>query len=193
NGPFSPIALVSNAGGNSLSVIDINPAPGSLTFGTILSSTPIGGGPQGVAVNSHLGIAVVANNAAGTASIVDLKKNPPAEAVPDVTVGSSPIGVGINEATGVALVANFGSNSVSQINLALLSGSSPATSFAAAPITGVTSPIAVAIDPDRGTNNQGLAEVTGLQTTTSGAAGALYPVDIGLATPTVSTNISIGS
>jgi DNA-binding beta-propeller fold protein YncE len=193
NGPFSPIALVSNTGCNSLSVIDINPAPGSLTFGTILSSTPIGGGPQGVAVNSHLGIAVVANNAAGTASIVDLKKNPPAEAVPDVTVGSSPIGVGINEATGVALVANFGSNSVSQINLALLSGSSPATSLAAATITGVTSPIAVAIDPDRGTNNQGLAEVTGLQTTTSGAAGALYPVDIGLATPTVSTNISIGS
>jgi len=48
----------------------------------------------------------------------------------------------------------------------------------------VQSPIAIAIDPDRGTNNQGLAEVTGLVITNSGPAGALYPVDIGLATPT---------
>src|SRR4029077_5404510 len=55
------------------------------------------------------------------------------------------------------------------------------------------SPVAVAIDPDRGTNNQGLAEVTGLQTTSAGAVGALYPVDIGVATPTLSTTISIGS
>jgi DNA-binding beta-propeller fold protein YncE len=103
------------------------------------------------------------------------------------------MGVAINEATGVALVANFGSNTVSQINLALLFGSSPATSLTASTIGGVQSPIAIAIDPDRGTNNQGLAEVTGLQTTSSGQVGALYPVDIGLATPTLSTTISIGS
>jgi DNA-binding beta-propeller fold protein YncE len=193
NGPFSPIAVVTNNGCNSLSVIDINPVPGSTTFGTILSSIPIGANPLGVAVNSHRGFAVTANNSAGTASIVDLKKNPPVEAVPDVKVGSSPIGVAINESTGVALLANFGDNSVSQINLGLLFGSSPATSLTAATITGVQSPIAVAIDPDRGTNNQGLAEVTGLQTTSSGAVGALYPVDIGLATPSLSTAISIGS
>ena len=193
NGLFSPIALVTNNGCNSLSVIDINPVPGSLTFGTILNTVSIGGGPQGVAVNSRLGMAVVANNAAGTASIVNLAKNPPVEAVPDVAVGSSPIGVAINEATGVALVANFGSNSVSQINLALLFGSSPATSLTAATINGVQAPIAVAIDPDRGTNNQGLAEVTGLQLTNSGQLGALFPVDIGLATPTLSTTVSVGS
>jgi hypothetical protein len=200
NGQFSPIALVTNSGCNSLSIIDLNPAhlnpnpqPGILGFGNILNNVSIGGGPQGVAVNSHLGLAVVANNAAGTASIVDLKKNPPVEAVLDVPVGTSPMGVAINEATGVALVANFGSNTVSQINLALLFGSSPATSLTAATIGGVQSPIAVAIDPDRGTNNQGLAEVTGLQTTSSGQVGALYPVDIGLATPTLSTVVSIGS
>jgi DNA-binding beta-propeller fold protein YncE len=193
NGPFSPIAVVTNNGCNSLSVIDINPVPGSMTFGTVLNSVSIGGGPQGVAVNSRLGMAVVANNAAGTASIVNLAKTPPVEAVPDVTVGSSPIGVAINEATGVALVANFGSNSVSQINLALLFGSSPATTLTAATINGVQSPIAVAIDPDRGTNNQGLAEVTGLQLTNSGQVGALYPVDIGLATPTLSTTVSVGA
>ena len=192
NGLFAPIALVTNSGCNSLSIVDINPVPGSTSFGNIVT-IPIGATPQGVAVNSHLGLAVVANNGAGTASIVDLTKNPPVERVPDVAVGTSPIGVAISEATGVALVANFGSNTVSQINLGLLFGSSPATSLTAATIGGVQSPIAIAIDPDRGTNNQGLAEVTGLVVTSSGPAGALYPVDIGLATPTLSTTISIGN
>jgi DNA-binding beta-propeller fold protein YncE len=59
----------------------------------------------------------------------------------------------------------------------------------------VQEPIAIAIDPDRGTNSQGLALVTGLQTVSGGSvpSGALYPVDIGLATPTLSTTIPIGS
>jgi DNA-binding beta-propeller fold protein YncE len=190
NGPFSPIAVVSNSGCNNISTIDINPASG--TFGTILHSIPIGAKPQGVAVSAHLGMAVVANNGAGTASIVNLLTN--AEAVPDVAVGTSPIGVAINEATGVALVANFGSNTVSQINLGLLFGSSPPTSLTAATIGGVQQPIAVAVDPDRGTNNQGLAVVTGLQLISGSVfTGALYPVDIGLASPTLSTVVSIGS
>ena len=151
NGPFSPIAVVTNNGCNSISIIDINPT--SATFGTVLSSLPIGGTPQGVAVNSHLGMAVVANNGGGTVSVVNLLTN--TEAVTDVPVGSSPTGVAINDATGVALVANFGSNSVSEINLGNLTGSSPATSLTASTIGGVQFPIAVAIDPDRGTNNQG--------------------------------------
>jgi len=193
NGVFSPIALVTNIGCNSLSVIDINPAHIGTTFGTIVNNVSVGAGPQGVAVNSHLGFAVTANNSAGTASIVNLKANPPVEAVPDVAVGTQPIGVAINESTGVALVANFGANSVSQINLGLLVGSSPATSLTAATVTGVQFPVAIAIDPDRGTNNQGLAEVTGLQTTSAGSVGALFPIDIGLPTPTLSTSISVGS
>lgn len=188
---FAPIAVVTDSGCNRLSVIDINPVPGSATFGTITQNVNIGATPQGVAVNSHLGIAVTANNSAGTASVVDLVHA--VEKVPDVTVGSSPIGVAINEATGVALVANFGSNTVSQINLGQLFGSSPATSLTAATIGGVQSPIAIAIDPDRGTNNQGLAAVTGLQLTGSGEIGAIYPVDIGLAMPTLSTTIPVGS
>jgi DNA-binding beta-propeller fold protein YncE len=189
NGPFSPIALVTNSGCNSLSTIDINPS--STTFGSVLRSLPIGATPQGVAISSHLGMAVVANNAAGTASIVDLVNNK--EAVADVQVGSSPTGVAINEATGVALVANFGSNTVSQINLGLLFGSSPPTSLTATPITGIQAPVAVAIDPDRGTNNQGLAVVTGIPLSSSSPAGTLYPVDIGLASPSLSTTVSVGS
>src|SRR5712664_2703125 len=189
NGPFSPIALVTNSGCNNLSTIDINPS--SATFGTVLRSLPIGATPQGVAVSSHLGMAVVANNAAGTASIVNLLTN--AEAVPDVTVGTSPIGVAVNEATGVALVANFGSNTVSQINLRLLFRSSPPPSLPATPITSIQAPIAVAIDPDRGTNNQGLAVVTGIPLISSSPSGTLYLVDIGLASPSLNTTVSFGS
>jgi DNA-binding beta-propeller fold protein YncE len=192
NGLFSPIAVVSNSGCNSISTIDINPVPGSATFGTVLHNILIGATPQGVAISSHLGMAVVANNSAGTASIVSLLTN--TEAVPDVAVGTSPVGVAINEATGVALVANFGSNTVSEINLGLLFGSSPATSLTASTIGGVQAPIAVAIDPDRGTNNQGLAVVTGLELVSGSApVGALFPVDIGLASPTLSTTITTSS
>jgi DNA-binding beta-propeller fold protein YncE len=192
NGPFSPIAVVSNSGCNNISTIDINPS--SATFGAVLQSIAVGTTPQGVAVSPHLGLAVVANNGAGTASVVNLAANPPVEAVADVTVGTNPIGVAISDSTGAALVANFTSNTVSQINLGLLFGSSPATSLTAATIGGVQAPIAVAIDPDRGTNNQGLAVVTGLQLVSGGPPnGALYPVDIGSASPILSNTISIGS
>ncbi len=51
----------------------------------------------------------------------------------------------------------------------------------------------MAIDPDRGTNNQGLAVVTGIPLSSSSPVGTLYPVDIGLASPTLSTTVSIGS
>jgi len=48
----------------------------------------------------------------------------------------------------------------------------------------------VAIDPDRGTNNQGIAVVTALQLVSGGAPqGALAVVEIGLQTPTLSTTI----
>jgi hypothetical protein len=52
----------------------------------------------------------------------------------------------------------------------------------------------VAIDPDRGTNNQGIAVVTALQLVSgSPPFGALAVVDIGLQTPALSTTIPSGS
>jgi DNA-binding beta-propeller fold protein YncE len=190
NGPFSPIAVISNSNCNNISTIDINPA--SATFGQILHTIAVGTTPQGIAVSQRLGLAVVANNGGGTASVINLLTN--TGSVPAVTVGTNPSGVAINEATGAAIVANTGSNTVSLINLQLLAGSSPASSLTASSIGGVQEPIAIAIDPDRGTNNLGLAVVTGLQLVSgSSANGALYPVDIGLVSPTLSSTISIGS
>jgi DNA-binding beta-propeller fold protein YncE len=61
-------------------------------------------------------------------------------------------------------------------------------------IGGIQQPIAVAIDPDRGTNNQGMAVVTALELATGAApSGALAVVDIGLASPTLSTTVSSGT
>jgi len=199
NGPFSPIAVVTNSGCNSISTIDINPTvtvggvvQPNPTFGNILHTIAVGTTPQGVAVIQRQGLAVVANNGSGNVSIVNLLTN--TQPVAAVTVGTNPIGVAINDATGAAVVANFGSNTVSEINLGLLLGSSPATSLTASTIGGVQQPIAVAIDPDRGTNNRGLALVTGLQLVSGSApVGALFPVDIGLVSPALSTTISLGS
>jgi len=190
HGNFSPLAVVTNSGCNNISTIDINPS--SPTFGSVLNSIAVGTTPQGVAVSPRLGLAVVANNGSSNVSIVNLLTN--TQPVSAVAVGTNPIGVAIDDSTGVAMVTNFTSNTVSEINLGLLFGSAPATSLTAATIGGVQQPIAVAIDPDRGTNNQGLAVVTGLQLNSGSiASGALYPVDIGLAAPTLSTTVSVSA
>ncbi len=187
---FSPIAVVSNSGCNNISVIDINPQ--SATFGSIKSSIPTGGDPLGVAVSPRFGVAVVANNKDGTASVLNLLTG--TQKVPAVTVGSSPMGVAIDDGTGATLVANNGDNTVSELNLALLTGSSPATSLTALAIAIDTSPIAVAIDPDRGTNNNGLAVVTALRLVSGSApVGVLDAIDLGGQTPVKSTTAAVGT
>jgi DNA-binding beta-propeller fold protein YncE len=198
NGPFSPIAVVSNSGCNNISVVDINPTVtvGGQTvknpnFGNILSTIAVGAIPQGVALSQHFGLAVVANNGDGTASIVNLLTN--SLAVPSVATGTGPAGVAINDASGAAIIANTGSNTVSEINLDLLFGTTPATSLTAISIGGFQQPTAVAIDPDRGTNNQGIAVVTSLQLISGSAPqGSLQVVDIGASTPILSTTAATG-
>jgi DNA-binding beta-propeller fold protein YncE len=191
---FSPIAVVSNSGCNNVSVIDINPQ--SPTFGSIKSSIPTGGDPQGVAVSPRFGVAVVANNSDGTASVLNLLNG--TQKVPAVTVGTSPIGVAIDEGTGTALVANNGSGTVSELNLALLvattANPTPPTTLSSISIAIDTSPIAVAIDPDRGTNNNGLAVVTALQLISGSApVGVLDAIDLGGQSPAKSTTAAVGA
>ena len=199
NGPFSPIAVVSISGCNAISTVDVNPTvtvngqqQPNPNFGSILHTINVGASPQGLAVSQPFGFAVVANNGDGTASVVNLLTN--TLAVPAIATGNSPTGVAINDATGAAIIANSGSSSISEINLALLTGSSPATSLSAITIGGFQQPTAVAIDPDRGTNNQGLAVVTALQLVAGAAPnGALQTVDIGTASPNISTTNPTGT
>lgn len=193
---FAPIAVVTNSGCGSVSIINIDPA--SSGFGSLTGAKTIATGtnPAAVAVSARLGLAVVTNNTDGTASVLDLTTG--TQKVPAVTVGSQPLGVAVSEDTGVALIANSGTNTVSEIDLALLFP--PPGSTTAAPTTltattiGVdTTPIAVAIDPDRGTNNRGLAVVTALQLVTGATAlGVLDAVDIGGATPAKATTGAVG-
>jgi len=206
NGPFSPIAVVTNQGCNSISVIDINPtitnAMGQVvpnpTLGQLIGNPiPVGLAPQGIAISQLRGLAVVANSGAGTASIIDLTATPPAPKVPDVTsLGTNPMGVAINDPTGVAIIANYGSNNVTSLNFGLLfppAGTAPPTTLTPNSIGGIQFPLAVAIDPDRGQNNQGIAVVSAVQLASGSApTGALAVVEIGLATPILSTTISSG-
>jgi hypothetical protein len=207
NGPFSPIALVSVTGCNSIVVLDMNP---TVTVGGQVQPNPnlghmigspvsVGTNPQGIAISQPLGLAVVANNGAGTASVLDLTPLPgasPVQKVPDTSTGTNPTGVAINDATGAAIVANTGSNTVTLLNLATLfpSGTTAAaTSLTPVSIGGVQQPLAVAIDPDRGTNNQGIAVVTSVQLAAGSApTGGLAVIEIGFATPILSNTISSG-
>jgi hypothetical protein len=203
--PFHPIAVVTNSGCNSVSVIDIAPqlpvydTSGNFTgfssnaqFGTVVNTVPTGSAPQGIALSPRFGLAVVANNSAGTASIIDIVNFK--QAVTDVTVGTSPTGVAINEGTGAALIANTASNTVSQIDLTPLLASTPATSLTSTSISIDQGPIAVAIDPDRGTNSRGLAVVTALQLISGSAPiGVLDAIDIGNASPAKSTTAASGT
>lgn len=195
NGPFAPIAVVSNNGCNSISVIDIN--PGSATFGQFIGSPiAVGTGPQGVAISERRGLVVVANHGSNNASIIDLTQNPPTKKVPDVSTGTSPTGVAVNDATGAAITANTGSNTITMINYGPLfpvAGTTPPPTLTPVSIGGIQQPIAVAIDPDRGTNNQGIAVVTAVQLSSGSApSGALAVVEIGQQTPALSQTISSG-
>jgi DNA-binding beta-propeller fold protein YncE len=194
------LAIVANTGCNTVSVIDINPLINGVAnpnFGKVLATVSVGATPTGVAVSSRLGFAVVTNNAAGTASIIDLRTPAAAkEIVADVTVGTNPTGVAIDDDNGAAVIANTGSNTVSVINLNALFGAASATLTATTVATN-QSPIAVAIDPDRGTNANGLAVVTTASVTSSSSGssttGSADLIDLGTTTPTKTTSSGLAA
>jgi DNA-binding beta-propeller fold protein YncE len=183
------IAVVADFGCSDASIISLKP---DSTFGTLTHRIPTGATPAAVAVISRFGLAVVSNNKPGTVSILNLDTNTPATT--DVTVGSNPNGLAIDQQTGIALVANTGSNNVSAINLIPLL-SVPAGAVTASSIAVNQNPIAVAIDPDRGTNNRGAAVVTSLilNSSSSGipATGGLDIVDLGVTPPSRNTSVTL--
>src|SRR6266446_4835994 len=192
------IALVTNTACHQVSAISLDPAN---NFGTVLKAIQTGGTPTDVAVLPRLtitgqaaggsGVAVVTNNSANTVTILDLASLAPVTGVTDIAVGTAPSGVAINQETNLAVIANSGSNTVSTIDLTPLTAS-PIGTLAPATVAVNQSPIAVAIDPDRGTNGRGLAVVTTLQLNGASAPfGALDAVDIGGTVPVKSTSASI--
>jgi DNA-binding beta-propeller fold protein YncE len=98
--------------------------------------------------------------------------------------------VAIDQETGIAVVANTGSNTVTAVNLMPLLAS-PVGAVSTSSVAVDQSPIAVAIDPDRGTDNRGLAVVTALLLGgASSPFGILDMVDIGAAVPVKGTSVT---
>ena len=197
------LAVVTNTGSgcNQVSVFSLNSVN---IFNQTLKTIATGATPTGVAVLPSLayhgqpagtsGIAVVTNNGSNTVSLLDLvnavpvldNSTPPKPIV--VNVGTAPTGVAIDQETNLAVIADTGSATASTIDL---------TPLTANPIGSLTrqfasvdqNPIAVAIDPDRGSNGRGLAVVTCLQVSgVPSPSGELVGVDIGSTTPVRSTS-----
>jgi DNA-binding beta-propeller fold protein YncE len=196
------LALVANtgAGCNQVSVISLNPAN---VFSQTVKTIATGATPTGIAVLPRLaytgqpantsGVAVVTNNAANTVSIIDPVnlKTLGDVSITDVAVGTAPSGVAIDQETNLAVIANTSSNTVSTIDLTPLTAS-PIGKLAPVTVAVDQSPIAVAIDPDRGTSGRGMAVVTCLILNGASAPfGALDVVDIGGTTPVKSSTASI--
>ena len=142
------IAVVSNSGCGSISIVDLTPGAATPLKKTIA----VGTSPAGIDVIPRLGYAVVANNGDGTASIVNLNTG---TVVSSPSTGTNPTGVAINQFSGVAIVANTGSNSISAIDLTSITSSTTTPTVNTLGID--QQPIAVAIDPNRaacGTTSQ---------------------------------------
>ncbi len=183
--PQRDLAVVTNSGCNSVSIVDLN-------SGTITATVSVGASPSGVAVSPRLGLAVVSNNGAGNVSLIDLTASPPS-VKSTVTVGSQPLGVAVNEATGQALVANSGSASLSIVNLI------PATLSNTISLDRM--PEAVAVDPARGVAAVADAAANNLTLVDLGSAAILGRVSVSLPTAVVFdpvttqfiTNTSLGN
>jgi DNA-binding beta-propeller fold protein YncE len=184
------IAVVSNNGCSSVSLIDLTPGVAAPLKTTI----SVGTSPAGVDVISRLGYAVVANNGSGTASVINLDS---ATVVASPGTGTTPTGVAINPYSGLALVANTGSNSISAIDLTSITSSSSTPTVVT---TGIDQqPIAIAIDPNRAgcasasSTGIGIAVVTALQLGSGSSAGVLDTVDISTSTPKRCSTVSAAS
>ncbi len=175
------LALVTETGCSQLAAINLN---SGASFGS-MSFMPTGASPTGVAVlpslTPTLGVAVVTNNGAGTASILNLDTG--TQIVSDITTGAQPTGVAINPETNLAVIVNTGANSVTTVDLTPLTAN-PVGTLSPNSVAVDQTPIAVAIDPDRGSNGRGLAVVTALQVNSlTGNSGVLDAVDIGASSP----------
>ena len=201
------VALVTNYGCNSVSVINMDSANAhnyGVPYGSVMSSVAVGTNPIGVAVIPRLGYAVVANNADSSVSILDIS-NPlspkqlsftaancttssGAISSTNICVGIAPTGVAIDQDRALALVANTGGNSLSAIDLTPLQLSTPGTPQMQ--LIATSGPgTAIAIDP-----NDSAAVVTNTQNAaTAGVSGGLDVINLATTPPTRSTTTSIST
>jgi YVTN family beta-propeller protein len=105
---------------------------------TVSTTVGVGRHPEGVAIDSALGLAVVTNHNAGSVSLVSLTSR---AVIGNVAVGLQPVAVAVNPVTGVAVVANAGSHTVTLVDLRARA--------ATRAISVGRRPVAVGVDPVR--------------------------------------------
>jgi YVTN family beta-propeller protein len=171
----APYAYITNAGSNTVSVIDT-------ATNTITATVPVGSNPNGVAVTPDGTKVYVANSdwdnvfAIDTVSVIDTAIN---NVTATVDVGGSPSGVAVTPDGTKVYVTNDGSNTVSVIDTA--------TNNVTATVPVGTNPRGVAVSPD-GTkvyvaNSDWWNSVSAIDTVSV----------IDTANDTVTANVSVGS
>jgi DNA-binding beta-propeller fold protein YncE len=137
------VAIVTEPGCNDVSMVNLSPTNQSFPLGTGYGSTPelaVQSSPQGVDVYAQSNLAVVANQASNSVSIVDMAN----DAVP-TSFGTAPLpaGVAIDQGTGTAVVTANGASVVDTFPVSTAS-QTPGT------IAVQQSPSGVAVDSLRG-------------------------------------------
>jgi YVTN family beta-propeller protein len=162
-----PRAYVTNAGSNSVSVVDI-------ATNTVVATVPVGRNPVYSAVTPDGTKAYVANSGANSVSVIDTATN---TVVATLTVGMNPATVAITPDGTKAYVINTGANSVSVIDTA--------TNIVVTTVPVGRNPVDIAITPD-GTKayvtNAGAHSVSVISTATNSVLTTVSvgsnPVDI---------------
>ena len=114
---------------------------------TVTATIPVGSYPADVATDSAAGTVYVANNIAGTVSVIDAATNAVTATIP---VGSGPFGVAVDSAAGTVYVTDGIAGTVSVIDAA--TNAVTATITVPTPQSASAAyPYAVAVDPAAGT------------------------------------------
>ena len=160
------MAVVTNAGGGSVSLVALSPttpvgvsqsAAGSV--GTVGAPLTVGTNPLGVAVISRLGLAVVANNGSNNASLIDeTQASVPQTVSPCGSTGglcTGPTAAAINQDTAQAVITNAGILNDTAAPSSISFGTITPGTASTAPTLASTStdgnvdqnPVAAAVDP----------------------------------------------
>ena len=173
--PAAGLAVVANAGSNSVSIVDI-------AANAVPTSFPVDLAPTGVAIDLGTGNAVVTANGA---SLIDLfPVSTTAQTPTTIGVGLGPTGVAIDPTSHLAVVANSAGNTASLVDL--IAHSTTHTTGT------ITFPQGVAFDP-----------VSGAFLITSGAsnqvialdpvAGSVAPIRVGIDPSSIAYNFESGT
>jgi YVTN family beta-propeller protein len=150
------LAVVTNSDDGTVSLVALTPetptgptATPAGMVGQIGSPITVGTTPEGVAVISRLGLALIANNGSNDATVVDVTQTIVPATVHICTSGcTGPTGVAIDQDSGVGVVTATNPGSVSNLGTVVTVSLTATPPVAGATVSVDPDPVAVAIDPE---------------------------------------------